>query len=248
MERTPGAWKGHPVHGKDSRCMERTPGAWKRHLVHPVLFVFAQKTDKFWFSANGMRTIPVTSNSFKEELQRNPEEILEIFWGNLENPSRGASKPNPALENRFIFHWLITPQLIKLMINRNGFDQLIPIHTYAHLVRELFDALVYTRLKISLLLQRIQYSSAELWLLEQTQSGEQVGALQLLEIKHVLTPVKRHPTERSSWISKSHEPRSEEHLVLPSENSGEIHNRTQLQYPCQKGLRSHQTNFEQLHL
>ncbi len=25
--------------------------------AHPILFVFAQKTDKFWFTANGMRTI-----------------------------------------------------------------------------------------------------------------------------------------------------------------------------------------------
>ncbi len=36
---------------------QRTPGARKRHPAHPVLFVFAQKTDKFQFSANGMRTV-----------------------------------------------------------------------------------------------------------------------------------------------------------------------------------------------
>ncbi len=34
-----------------------TPDAWKGHAVHPVLFVFAQKTDKFQFVVNGMRTI-----------------------------------------------------------------------------------------------------------------------------------------------------------------------------------------------
>ncbi len=33
------------------------PGAWKGHPAHSVLFVFMQKTDKFWFSANGMRII-----------------------------------------------------------------------------------------------------------------------------------------------------------------------------------------------
>ncbi len=27
------------------------------HEAHPVLFVFAQKTDKFWFAVNGMRTV-----------------------------------------------------------------------------------------------------------------------------------------------------------------------------------------------
>ncbi len=31
---------------------QRTPGAWKGHLAHPVLFVFAQKTNKFWFAGN----------------------------------------------------------------------------------------------------------------------------------------------------------------------------------------------------
>ncbi len=35
----------------------RTPCAWKGHATHPVLFVFAQKTDKFRFAANGMRTV-----------------------------------------------------------------------------------------------------------------------------------------------------------------------------------------------
>ncbi len=44
-----------------------------------------------------------------------PEEILKIFWEYLENLSRGALKLNPALEERFIFHWLITPQLIRSM-------------------------------------------------------------------------------------------------------------------------------------
>ncbi len=36
---------------------QRTHGAWKGHPSHPVLFVFTQKTDKFWFVVNGMRTI-----------------------------------------------------------------------------------------------------------------------------------------------------------------------------------------------
>ncbi len=36
---------------------QRTPGAWKGHSAHPVLLVFVQKTDKFWFVANSMRTI-----------------------------------------------------------------------------------------------------------------------------------------------------------------------------------------------
>ncbi len=40
-----------------TRGEQRTPGAWKGHAAHPVLFVFAQKTNKFWFAANGMRTI-----------------------------------------------------------------------------------------------------------------------------------------------------------------------------------------------
>ncbi len=35
----------------------RTPGAWKGHPAHPVLFVFVQKTDKFWFEVNGTRTV-----------------------------------------------------------------------------------------------------------------------------------------------------------------------------------------------
>ncbi len=66
----------------------------------------------------------VCSNSFREKLRRNPEEILEIFWGNLEHLFWGASKLNPALEEWFIFCRLITPQLIRLMINRDGFNQL----------------------------------------------------------------------------------------------------------------------------
>ncbi len=36
---------------------QRTPDAWKVYLAHPVLFVFTQKTDKFWFAANRMRTV-----------------------------------------------------------------------------------------------------------------------------------------------------------------------------------------------
>ncbi len=36
---------------------QRTLGAWKGHPGHLVLFVFAQKTDKFWFAMNGMWTI-----------------------------------------------------------------------------------------------------------------------------------------------------------------------------------------------
>ncbi len=36
--------------------MCRKPEANTGHMVHPTLFVFAQKTDKFWFVANGMRT------------------------------------------------------------------------------------------------------------------------------------------------------------------------------------------------
>ncbi len=36
---------------------QRTSGAWKGHPAHPVLFVFVQKTDKFRFAANGMRTV-----------------------------------------------------------------------------------------------------------------------------------------------------------------------------------------------
>ncbi len=30
--------------------MERTPSAWKGHPGHPVLFVFVQKLDKFWYA------------------------------------------------------------------------------------------------------------------------------------------------------------------------------------------------------
>ncbi len=37
-----------------NRQTVRTPDVWKGHPAHPVLFVFAQKTDKFWFTANGM--------------------------------------------------------------------------------------------------------------------------------------------------------------------------------------------------
>ncbi len=36
---------------------QRTTSARKRHLAHPVLFVFTQKTDKFQFVVNGMRTV-----------------------------------------------------------------------------------------------------------------------------------------------------------------------------------------------
>ncbi len=36
---------------------QKTRDEWKGHLVHPVLFVFMQKTDKFRFVVNGMRTI-----------------------------------------------------------------------------------------------------------------------------------------------------------------------------------------------
>ncbi len=36
---------------------QRTSGALKGHPAHPVLFVFVQKIDKFWFVANGVRTI-----------------------------------------------------------------------------------------------------------------------------------------------------------------------------------------------
>ncbi len=36
---------------------QRTPNAWKGDLVHPVLFLFAQETDKFWFTANSMQTV-----------------------------------------------------------------------------------------------------------------------------------------------------------------------------------------------
>ncbi len=36
---------------------QRTSGAWKGHPAHPVPFVFVQKTDKFWFAVNGMRTV-----------------------------------------------------------------------------------------------------------------------------------------------------------------------------------------------
>ncbi len=36
---------------------QSTPGAWNGHLAHPVLFAFAQKINKFWYVANGMRTI-----------------------------------------------------------------------------------------------------------------------------------------------------------------------------------------------
>ncbi len=36
---------------------QRIPGAWKGHPVHPFLFVFAQKTDKFRFTATGMPTV-----------------------------------------------------------------------------------------------------------------------------------------------------------------------------------------------
>ncbi len=36
---------------------QRTSGAWKGHSAHPVLFMFAQNTTKFWFAANGMRTV-----------------------------------------------------------------------------------------------------------------------------------------------------------------------------------------------
>ncbi len=36
---------------------QRRPSAWKGHLAHTVLFVFAQKIDKFWFAANSMQTI-----------------------------------------------------------------------------------------------------------------------------------------------------------------------------------------------
>ncbi len=35
---------------------QRIPGAWKEYPAYPVLFVFAEKTDKFRFVANGMRT------------------------------------------------------------------------------------------------------------------------------------------------------------------------------------------------
>ncbi len=41
----------------------------------------------------------VTSNNFKEKLQRNPEKSLKM--GNLENLSRGASKLNPEQEKIF---------------------------------------------------------------------------------------------------------------------------------------------------
>ncbi len=33
------------------------PEASRGHPAHPVLFVFTQKSDKFWFTANGMRTV-----------------------------------------------------------------------------------------------------------------------------------------------------------------------------------------------
>ncbi len=36
---------------------QKMPGAWKGRPAHPVLFVFAQKTNKFQFAANGMRTV-----------------------------------------------------------------------------------------------------------------------------------------------------------------------------------------------
>ncbi len=36
---------------------QRAPGVWKGHPAHPVLFVFMQKINKFWFTATGMRII-----------------------------------------------------------------------------------------------------------------------------------------------------------------------------------------------
>ncbi len=71
-----------------------------------------------------MKNCLVTSNYFREKLWRNPKEILEIFWRNFENLSRGASRLNPALEKGLVFCRLITPQLIRSMINRDGIDQL----------------------------------------------------------------------------------------------------------------------------
>ncbi len=66
----------------------------------------------------------MTSDSFSEKLQRNPEEILEIFWDNFENLSRGASILNSTVEKRFIFRRLMAHQLIRWMINWYVFDQL----------------------------------------------------------------------------------------------------------------------------
>ncbi len=50
-----------------------------------------------------MKNCTVTSNSFREKLQRNPKEILDIFWDNLENQSRGESKRHPVMGKKFIF-------------------------------------------------------------------------------------------------------------------------------------------------
>ncbi len=36
---------------------QRTPDAWKEHPAHPVFFMFAQKTNKFWFAVNGIMWI-----------------------------------------------------------------------------------------------------------------------------------------------------------------------------------------------
>ncbi len=54
MRRISGTWL---INFPRTRGEQRTPGAWKQHLAHPVLFVFSQKTDKFWFVANGMWTV-----------------------------------------------------------------------------------------------------------------------------------------------------------------------------------------------
>ncbi len=40
-----------------TRGEQSTPGAWKGHPAHPVLFVFVQKTYKFWFTVNIMQTV-----------------------------------------------------------------------------------------------------------------------------------------------------------------------------------------------
>ncbi len=49
-----GAWL---INFPQTRGEQRTPCVWKGHLVHPVLFVFVQKTNKFWFTTNGMRIV-----------------------------------------------------------------------------------------------------------------------------------------------------------------------------------------------
>ncbi len=56
---------------------QRTPGAWKGHPAYPVLFVFAQKTDKFQFTANGMNHLRMAQRRFAV-----PSTHMRIWFAN----------------------------------------------------------------------------------------------------------------------------------------------------------------------